>query len=168
MEEYYLKQISTLNKTNEELTSKSEDRITQLTLEHEKILKKLRSDHENEIENIKNDHRIVIENIRSSKLLEFSVVQENGSYLNTLKNASKNLENASDNLQSLKVEMESNIERLLNDREIQLEAREKRLEGLFSIDSYKQTNYKETNSNNFCLLNLFRPKKSHGEDFRSS
>lgn len=128
-EEYYVKQIACLKNENEDLISKYDDRIAQMNSENENILKKLRSDYETEIENNKNDHRMMIENIRSSKLLEFSVVQENGSYLNTLKNASKNLEYASDNLQTLKVEMESNIERLLNEREVQLDAREKRSEG---------------------------------------
>lgn len=71
----------------------------------------------------------MIENIRQSKLLEFSVVQENGSYLATLKNASSYLENASDNLQALRTDMEDKIERLHKEREIQLEVREKRLEG---------------------------------------
>lgn len=130
LEDYYLKQITILNKENEELTSKYEDRTAQLSADYDKNLKKSRADYDTEVENIKNDHRIMIENIRASKLMEFSVVQENGSYLSTLKNASKNLENASGDMQSLKQELESNIERLLNEREAQLSIREKRLEGI--------------------------------------
>lgn len=75
---------------------------------------------------------------RESKLLEFSLVQENTSYLQTLKNASNYMENVSENMQSVRDELRDRIESVYEERSMQLTIKEKNLEGktfllLFSI-----------------------------------
>lgn len=76
-------------------------------------------------------YRTIPKTCRNSKNLEFSLVQENSSYLQTLKSASGYLETASEDLQTIRVDFEAKIERIHHDREIQLAAREKRIEGIF-------------------------------------
>lgn len=66
---------------------------------------------------------------RESKLLEFSVVQENSSYLQTLRSASNYMESASENMQSVRDELRNRIESIHQEREVQLVVREKNLEG---------------------------------------
>lgn len=66
---------------------------------------------------------------RNSKNLEFSLVQENSSYLQTLKSATGYLETANEDLQTIRNDFEEKIEKIHREREIQLAAREKRCEG---------------------------------------
>lgn len=108
---------------------KYEDQISKLSKDYEEKIEKLRSSYSNDIEALKNDQRMAVENIRQSKLLEFATIQENGSYLNTLKSASGYLSEANDNLRSMRTNIESNIERLHTEKEIQLAAKEQRLNG---------------------------------------
>lgn len=128
--EYYSAKLTMLDADKAEIVRKCDEHVAELIANHEKQLTKLRASHEFEIEQMKTDQRTVIENIRQSKLLEFAVLQENGSYLSTLRNASSYLETASDNLQTLRTNIDTNIERVNVERETQLEAREKRLEGM--------------------------------------
>lgn len=130
IEEYYTKKLVVLEADKAEIVRKCDEQLTELVTNHEKQLAKLRASHEAEIEQMNNDQRISIENIRQSKLLEFAVIQENGSYLSTLRSASSYLETASDNLQSLRANIDTNIERVNAERESNLEAREKRVEGM--------------------------------------
>lgn len=130
IEEYYTKKLLVLETDKADIVRKFDEQTTDMVANHEKQLTKLRASHETEIDHMKNDQRMVIENIRQSKLLEFSAIQENGSYLATLRNASSYLETASDNLQTLRTNIDSNIERVNAEREAQLEAREKRVEGI--------------------------------------
>lgn len=130
IEEYYTNKIQVLDADKADIVRKYNDRLAELIATHEKQLTKLRTAHETEIDQTKHDHRTVIENIRQSKLLEFAVMQENGSYLSTLRSASGVLETAGDNLQTLRDTIDTNIERVNVERESQLEAREKRVEGM--------------------------------------
>lgn len=130
IEEHYMKKLVALEAGNAEIARKCDGQLTELVTNHEKQLAKLRAAHETEIDQMKTDQRTVIENIRQSKLLEFAVMQENGSYLSTLRSASSYLETASENLQTLRDNIDTNIERVNVERESQLEAREKRLEGM--------------------------------------
>ena len=66
---------------------------------------------------------------RQSKLLEFSVVQENSSYLQTLRSASSVLETAGEDFQTIRMDFQEKIDNIHQNREIQLSAREKRIEG---------------------------------------
>lgn len=117
---------------------KSNEQITKLIDDYEKQLEKSRTTYETELDILKNDQRAMIENIRQTKLLEFAVVHESGSYLGTLKNASSNLETATENLQAMRTNIDSNIERIHAEREIQLNAKEKRLNGKLD-HSYQKT-----------------------------
>lgn len=73
--------------------------------------------------------RININFYRESKLLEFSLVQENTSYLQTLKNASNYMETASENMQTVRDELHDRIETIYEERNMQLTIREKSLQG---------------------------------------
>lgn len=130
LEEYYEKKVATLETELNATIQKSVEENRLLIENHDSSLQRLRKIHENELDIMRSEHQTMIQNIRESKLLEFSIVQENGSYLTALKNASGYLESASGDLQGLRVDMEEKIDRLHRDREIQLEVREKRLEGI--------------------------------------
>lgn len=129
LEEYYVKKLNTLETELNDINQKYIDENHQLSENHYTVLDKLRKSHEHDIELTRTEHQTMIQNMRESKLMEFSIVQENGSYLATLKNASNYLENASGDLQALRIEMEDKIDRMHKEREIQLDVREKRLEG---------------------------------------
>lgn len=83
--------------------------------------------------------------------MEFSVVQENSSYLQTLKSASTYLETASEDLQTIRIDFQNKIEKMHQEREIQLAAREKRLEEQQSYFDQLKTN---TESERLRLLDL--------------
>lgn len=124
-----MEKFNLLNVDLETQRHKYEEHIAKITAENEKQNEKLRIAHVAEIESIKNDFKATIENIRQSKLYEFAALHESSSYLNTLKSASENLESATDNLQAMRSNIDSNIERLHTERDIQLNIKEKRLNG---------------------------------------
>lgn len=128
-ENYHLSKINALQTEMETKQIKHDEQIEKLITDYEKQIEKLRMNYEQDLEALKNDQRSTIENIRQAKLFEFAALQESGSYLNTLKSASDNLEHATDNLQSMRTNIDSTIERMHNERDIQLEAKEKRLNG---------------------------------------
>lgn len=130
IEHHHLDKFNLLNADMETQQHKYEEQIAKLTAEYEKHNEKVRIAHEAEIESMKNDCRATIENIRQSKLYEFATLHEGSSYLNTLKSASENLESATDNLQAMRSNIDANIERLHAEREIQLNIKEKRLNGM--------------------------------------
>lgn len=72
--------------------------------------------------------------------MEFALVQDSSSYFQTLKSASGYLETASEDLQTIRTDMETKIERIHQEREVQLTAREKRIEGI--LDSRPNNNLK--------------------------
>lgn len=127
-----MEKFNVLNADLETQRQKYEEQIAKLTAEYEKQNEKLRMAHEAEIETMKNDLRATIENIRQSKLYEFATLHESSSYLNTLKSASENLESATDNLAAMRSNIDSSIERLHAEREIQLNIKEKRLNGMIA------------------------------------
>lgn len=129
LEEFYVNKMTLLETDKDTALKKFEEKLTELVESQERTLAKMRESHLEEIEALKNDHRSSIANIRESRMLEFSAVQENGSYLSTLRNASTFLETASDNLQTIRVDMEAKIDRIHHERETHLEVRERRLEG---------------------------------------
>lgn len=64
-----------------------------------------------------------------SKLLEFSVVQENSTYLQTLQSASAYLENAGGNIEALRHDLYNKLENAHSERERRLNVEEKKVEG---------------------------------------
>lgn len=136
LRDFYLKKVTLLELQLNEANERYSKDMNNLRQEQDDLLLKLRKTHEIEIETMRSEHHTMIQNIRESKLLEFAVVQENGSYLSTLKSASSQLENASENIQTLRLEMEEKVDRLHREREIQLEIKEKRLTGNLLIKSF--------------------------------
>lgn len=106
---------------------KYEENTKKLIDDYEKQIEKLRFNFENDLKTLTNDQRSTIENIRQVKLFEFAALQESGSYLNTLKNASDQLENATGNLESMRTNITSTIERIHDEREAQLNVKESNL-----------------------------------------
>lgn len=129
IEDFYTKKLETLEAENIEILRRCEEQLTESEANYKKQLAKLHESYAAETEQMKNDHITAIENIRQSKLVEFAAVQENGSYLSTLRSASSQLESANENLSSLRVNINTNIERINVERETQLEIRERRIEG---------------------------------------
>lgn len=129
IEAYHLNKISALQTDLDNQQHKYDEHIEKLCGDYEKQIERLRLNYEHDLDALKNDQRSTIENIRQSKLFEFAALQESGSYLNTLKSASDNLEQATDNLQTMRINIDSTIERIHAEKEVQLNAREKRLNG---------------------------------------
>ena len=65
--------------------------MANLKQDQEDDIRKLRKNQEEDLEMIKEEHRRMLDNIRQAKMLEFAAVQENGSYMECLKQASSNL-----------------------------------------------------------------------------
>lgn len=129
IETYHFNKIRNLQTDIDHQQHKYEEHIEKLITDYDKQIERLRLNYEQDLEALKNEQRSTIENIRHAKLLEFAAVQESGSYLQTLKSASNNLEQATDNLQTMRTNIDSNIERIYEEKEIHLAAKEKRLNG---------------------------------------
>lgn len=114
----------------EKLTLKKtyEEELSNLKQDHEDEIRKLRKNQEDDLEMLKEEHRRMLDSIRQAKMLEFAAVQENGSYLNCLKQASENLTDLTGGLSELKENMQNKMELLQLEREKALEQREKKLE----------------------------------------
>lgn len=128
-EAYHLNKIDALQTDMAGQQHKYAEHIEKLIGDYERQIERLHLNYEHDLEALQNDQRATIENIRQVKLFEFSAVQESGSYLHTLKSASQNLEQATDNLQSMRTNIDSTIDRIHAAKEVQLEAKEKRLNG---------------------------------------
>lgn len=137
--EFYDRKLTTLKSEQIECIEKYEKHLSELREQCEKQLTDERERHRNDLEQLQRDQQMIIENIRQAKLMEVAVIQESGSYLTTLKNASTFLESANSDLHSLKMTMDDNVERIQVEREAKLTAREKQIEGLECI--------------NFCEMN---------------
>lgn len=131
IENHHTEKCNVLVADMEAQQRKYDDQIKKLINDYEKQIEKLRTNYEAEVELLKIDQRATTENIRQMKLYEFAAMHESSSYLNTLKSASDNLETANDNLQTMRINIDSSIERIHAEREIQLSAKEKRLNGLY-------------------------------------
>lgn len=96
--------------------------------DHEDELRKLRKSHEEDLEILKEEHRRMLDNIRQTKMLEFAAIQENGSYLDHLQQASANLKDLTGGLHELKENMQNKIEVIQLERENKLKQRELHVE----------------------------------------
>lgn len=131
-----------------------------VTSEYENQLSTLREMHRNYIEQLSNDQKTMIDNLRQAKAMEVNMMQESSSYLSTLKNASSRLESAGENLETMRQTIDTNVGLIHNERGMQLEAREKRLEGNF----HYRFNCQQTN----LFLRCSRPAKSYETDHEPS
>ncbi|XP_049542535.1 fas-binding factor 1 homolog [Anopheles darlingi] len=128
LEEFYQTKVHTLEQEKTKLIEDHLAHVKEMEENHRKVIEKLKQGYEESLEQLRQDHREMISTIRESKLLEFSVVQENQSYLQMLKNASSYLENASGDLQQLRDTLQDQIEFSQKEKDLQLKAREKQLE----------------------------------------
>lgn len=159
-ESYHLSKINALQTEMETKQIKHDEQIEKLIADYEKQIEKLRINYEQDLEALKNDQRSTIENIRQAKLFEFAALQESGSYLNTLKSASDNLEHATDNLQSMRTNIDSTIERMHNERDVQLEAKEKRLNGDFYMIFIKYPDHHSVGNPPVYRLDVLRHERT--------
>lgn len=151
LEEFYGKKMDELIGDKVHCVQEHDELVRRMIDERASLRDQLKTQHAQEIGQIRSDHMEMIEHMRyvasvieyiqnvlpifyykisKSKNLEFALVQENSSYLETLKSASGYLETASEDLQNIRVDFEAKIERIHQEREIQLLAREKRCEGI--------------------------------------
>ncbi|KAG4070377.1 hypothetical protein HA402_006519 [Bradysia odoriphaga] len=128
LEEFYEKKIETLNEEKVKVLESYEAKIAELILSNEKSLAKVRSDYEDELKMVRNDHKVSIEIMRQSKLLEFGVVQENSSYLQTLQSASAYLESAGGNIEAIRDDLHKKLEIAHAERERRISVEEKKIE----------------------------------------
>lgn len=128
LHETWLKKFEILESESRIIKDEFEKKFREAEDEHDRVVKKLKDLHVQEIDDLRREYKSMIENIRESKMLEFAVVQENGSYLETLRTASRYLENASGDLENLRGHMEEKINVFHSERQTQLEIREKSIE----------------------------------------
>lgn len=88
-----------------------------------------------------------------SKLLEFSVVQENSTYLQTLQSASAYLENAGGNIEAIRDDLYKKLEIAHSERERRINVEEKKIEGNIRKESAG------TSCNKFLSLSLEQKKQ---------
>lgn len=95
-------------------------------------IKSISDERESNLETLKLHYEEMMQNIRKSKFMEFAIKEESLSYIEIMKRASTNLETASGDVHSLHEVLQEKLIVLERDKEIQLSAREKRLEGKHS------------------------------------
>ncbi|XP_021708763.1 putative protein tag-278 [Aedes aegypti] len=128
LEEFYKGKLEKLESEKQQLIVDHNQKVQAMEEAHRAMVEKLKANYEESLENLKGEHKEMINNIRESKMLEFSVLQENQSYMTMLKNASQYLENASGDLQQLRDTLHDQIEFTQKEKDIQLKAREKQLD----------------------------------------
>ncbi|XP_058832517.1 fas-binding factor 1 [Topomyia yanbarensis] len=128
LEDFYRHKLQGLEEEKQQLIAEHTKQVHEMESSHRSTIEKLKLHYEESLESIKSEHREMINNIRESKMLEFSVLQDNQSYLATLKNAANYLENASGDLQQLRDTLQDQLEFTQKEKEIQLKEREKRLD----------------------------------------
>ncbi|XP_036326837.1 fas-binding factor 1 homolog [Rhagoletis pomonella] len=128
LSKHYTQKLDTLDSEKQRIKSNYDADFSALKQDHEDELRKLKKSHDDDLEMLREEHRRMLENVRQSKMLEFAAIQENGSYMETLKAASSNLENLSDGLEGLRDEVQSRLELLHKEKEKKLDARERRLD----------------------------------------
>uniref|UniRef100_A0A182RBB7 Fas-binding factor 1 C-terminal domain-containing protein n=1 Tax=Anopheles funestus TaxID=62324 RepID=A0A182RBB7_ANOFN len=151
LEEFYLAKINFAEQEQLKLVKDHEAKVQSMEDQHRKVIEQLKQGYEESLEQLRQDHREMIGTIRESKMLEFSVVQENQSYLNTLKSASSYLENASGDLQQLRDTLQDQIEFSQKEKELLLKQREKQLEDQHRL---LERTRESTAEENVRLLNL--------------
>lgn len=140
-EDYHSSKYNVLKTDMDEQKQQHEDQINKMRAEYEEKLTIMRSSYTTALDSMKSDQLAAIETIRQTKLIEFATVQDSTSYLQSLKSASNNLSEATENLQMIRTNMEANVERLHTEKEIQLTAREQRLNGNVSLNyTYNKCN----------------------------
>lgn len=120
--------IEKLEQEAEELISKHSEQVRVLKLEHKDNLTMLKESHKEEMDFLREKHHKVVASIKESSLIEFSVLQDNSSYLTTLRQASGVLENLGEEFQTMKDDLITKTNNLQLEKEMKLSQREKFVE----------------------------------------
>lgn len=129
MEMFHVDKIKSINDERENVISNFKTKIKMMEESHQNFIDKLKSSYESDLEMLKRHYEEMMQNIRKSKFMEFAIMEESSSYADMMKRASSHLQNASGDIQTLHDVIQDKLTILERDKEIHLDAREKRLEG---------------------------------------
>lgn len=130
LEKFHGDKIKSISDERENVISNFETKIRMMEESHQIFIDKLKRSYESDLEMLKKHYEEMMQNIRKSKFMEFAIMEESSAYTDMMKRASSNLQNASGDIQSLHDVIQEKLSVLERDKEIQLNAREKRLEGM--------------------------------------
>lgn len=129
LEKFHSDKSESRSVERENVVSNFKSKIKMMEESHQNFIDKLKTSYESDLVMLKNHYEEMMQNIRKSKFMEFAIREESFSYADMIKRASSNLESASGDIQSLHEVLQEKLSVLERDREVQLNAREKRLEG---------------------------------------
>ena len=130
LEKFHGDKIKSINDERENVISNFEKKIKMMEESHQNFIDKLKQSYESDLEMLKRHYEEMMQNIRKSKFMEFAIMEESSSYADMIKRATSNLQNASGDIQSLHDVLQEKLSTLERDRDIMLNSREKRLEGM--------------------------------------
>ena len=133
LEKFYGDKIKSISEERETVIGNFETKIKLMEESHENFIDKLKTSYEHDLAMLKTHYEEMMQNIRKSKFMEFAIREESLSYADMIKRASSNLENASGDIQSLHEALQEKLNNAEREREISLNARERRLEGEIKI-----------------------------------
>lgn len=129
IEKSYKKRLQLMEENLESMEQRYRGEIAAVEKFFTDKIKSISDERESNLEMLKLHYEEMMQNIRKSKFMEFAIKEESLSYIEIMKRASSNLETASGDVHSLHEVLQEKLIVLERDKEIQLSAREKRLEG---------------------------------------
>lgn len=132
IEKSYKKRLQLMEENLESMEQRYRGEIVAVERFFTDKIKSISDERESNLETLKLHYEEMMQNIRKSKFMEFAIKEESLSYIEIMKRASTNLETASGDVHSLHEVLQEKLIVLERDKEIQLSAREKRLEGKHS------------------------------------
>jgi len=130
LETFHSDKIKSISDERENVISNFQSKIKMMEESHQNFIDKLKQSYESDLEMLKRHYEEMMQNIRKSKFMEFAIMEESSSYADMMKRASSHLQNASGDIQSLHDVLQEKLGTLERDRDIMLNSREKRLEGM--------------------------------------
>lgn len=137
LEKFYGDKIKSINDERETVIGNFEVKIKLMEESHQNFIDKLKTNYEQDLVMLKSHYEEMMQNIRKSKFMEFAIREESLTYADMMKRASSNLESASGDIHSLHEVLQEKLNVVERDREILLNAREKRLEGEIKIQFFR-------------------------------
>lgn len=131
LETFHSHKIKSISDERENVISNFQSKIKMMEESHQNFIDKLKQSYESDLEMLKRHYEEMMQNIRKSKFMEFAIMEESSSYADMMKRASSHLQNASGDIQSLHDVLQEKLSTLERDRDIILNSREKRLEGMY-------------------------------------
>ncbi|XP_053675089.1 fas-binding factor 1 homolog [Anopheles nili] len=158
MQEFYKAKLDFIEQEKLKLIADHQAKVQMIEDQHRGSIEMLKQSYDENLEQLRQDHKEMIIRIRESKILEFSVMQENQSYLQALKNASNYLETASGDLQQLRDTLQEQIEFSQNEKELRLVQREKQIEDQQRLIQRSRDAASEENARLLKLVELLESK----------